>query len=219
MNRFSVSSALLRDDGNPLNLLPWSIIEYMAEEKEEEKPCYLFPLKKTSTEDYSTISAKAVTGSILLRIKRLDLLCSISDVFELYQDEKSSIRTSSSSAMISRAAQGLRTPAPRSSSLPSQIQFWSCLGSMRHGLTFISIHCQQFQALFKLQNERERRKKRNIWWTPLFMISSWLSTSKKKSHLQQLATTHPQKISVYNHYEITIVVCSVACCLCILLSN
>ncbi|KAF3610046.1 hypothetical protein DY000_02048190 [Brassica cretica] len=89
-------------------------------------------LKNTSTEDYSTISAKAVTGSILLRIKRLDLLCSISDVFELYQDEKSSIRTSSSSAMISRAAQGLRTPAPRSSSLPSQIQFWSCLGTHDH---------------------------------------------------------------------------------------
>ena len=132
----------------------------MAEEKEEEKPCYLFPLKKTSTEDYSTISAKAVTGSILLRIKRLDLLCSISDVFELYQDEKSSIRTSSSSAMISRAAQGLRTPAPRSSSLPSQIQFWSCLGSTRHGLTFISIRCQQLQALSKLKRERGREENR-----------------------------------------------------------
>lgn len=135
----------------------------MAEEKEEEKPCYLFPLKKTSTEDYSTISAKAVTGSILLRIKRLDLLCSISDVFELYQDEKSSIRTSSSSAMISRAAQGLRTPAPRSSSLPSQIQFWSCLGSTRHG-PYLHLYTLSAAPSFvqAQKRERERRKQRNV---------------------------------------------------------
>ncbi|KAF2588821.1 hypothetical protein F2Q70_00037900 [Brassica cretica] len=43
--------------------------EYKTKEEEEGKPYYLFQLEETSTEDDSTISAKAVTGSIFLRKK------------------------------------------------------------------------------------------------------------------------------------------------------